>query len=101
MSILHIAMIGAAVTMVPTQQSTAKEVHVQYGDLDLASPSGRVTLDRRLTHAVNIVCGKASGKPLDQRLDIRKCQKQVQVAIAPQRQLAIAEKGGVRVATAD
>lgn len=100
MSILHLAMIGAAMTMVPAVHGAPKEVRVQYGDLDLASPSGRDKLDRRLVQAVNTVCGKTQGEPLYRWMHIRKCHRLTNADIAPQRRLAILEKGGVIVARA-
>ncbi|WP_228242585.1 UrcA family protein [Porphyrobacter sp. GA68] len=34
-----------------------RQINVQYGDLDLASPEGRKVLERRLTNAAREVCG--------------------------------------------
>lgn len=46
---------GAAAAQTPAE---ARSVAVGYLDLDLASTSGRATLERRVRNAVNQVCGK-------------------------------------------
>jgi UrcA family protein len=61
---------------------------VKYSDLDLASEAGQATLDRRLSQAVNYVCGTAMIGDLNEVRQVSKCRKEAwrgtrtQVALA-------------------
>jgi UrcA family protein len=46
---------------------------VRYSDLDLSSKAGRATLDRRINHAVRMVCGTAGSAALHDKLSVEKC----------------------------
>jgi UrcA family protein len=46
---------------------------VRYSDLDLSSQAGRATLDRRINHAVRMVCGTAASAALQDKLNVQKC----------------------------
>ena len=48
---------------------------VQTADLDLASKAGQRTLDKRLSQAINEVCGTASPADLAGQNKVRDCRK--------------------------
>ncbi len=98
MSILYLAAIASAVTLVPTSSDEPRQARAQFEDLNLSTSAGRDTLDRRVKLAVNKVCGRKFGQPLEYQVKIRKCQKQAMAEIIPQRELAIA-KSGVKLAS--
>lgn len=53
-------------------------VTVSHADLDLSSSAGRAALERRLTAAINRICGKhPSPTPLFEQMRARKCQSEV------------------------
>jgi len=56
---------------------------VAYADLDLASPAGRATLDRRISQAVRTICGPM---PIDfyERAARRTCMTSAQASAAAQ-----------------
>jgi UrcA family protein len=62
---------------------------VRYADLDLASEAGRATLDRRINHAVRMVCGTAGSVALQDRLSVEKCYAAARASAKAQ----ISEKG--------
>lgn len=70
---------------------------VSYADLNLASPAGRATLDRRIGSVARMVCGEAPA-PLDLRAEglVRACRAEL-AASARQQVTAIA--GGARYAS--
>lgn len=97
MSVLYLAAIASAVTMVPTAPDQPRQARVGYADLNLASTKGQQTLDRRLRRALDMVCG-TTAVSLKEFGEVRKCRKNAMAQIEPQRQAAIANAGRVRVA---
>ena len=87
----------AATTLVPASlaahqadgASEQQSVRVSFADLNLASPGGRAALDRRLSRAVDQVCGMAEPANLDQAAPIDRCRKAAQASASSQRQVAI------------
>ena len=90
----------ALATVAPAAASAADEPRtekVYFGDLDLASPAGIETLDRRLDRAVERVCGQASVRELQKQRQIKKCRQLTWNSVRSDRQVAIAraDKSGV------
>jgi len=50
------AILATGVTVMASSQAQAATQHVRYGDLDLTTVAGRVTLDRRIERAARTVC---------------------------------------------
>jgi UrcA family protein len=64
-----IAMIATAVAISAAQAaaqdlSSAPAEHVNYADLDLGSPAGKLTLEQRIRAAASRVCNIGSGKQI-------------------------------------
>lgn len=68
---------------VPTEQ-------VVYTDLDLNTPDGVATLDKRLNRAVRKVCYLANPHAISDLSDESRCRRRAMSQIKPQRELAIA-----------
>ena len=64
---------------------------VSFGDLDLASSEGRKTLDRRLSVAVNQVCGELSARSSLVNRAVRECRETTLADAYAQRDIAIAQ----------
>lgn len=56
LTLAAIGLAGSAVTPTLAGETETMTVHVQYNDLDLATPEGQARLDRRLEKAVRTVC---------------------------------------------
>ena len=63
-SLIPIILIASAVAANPAHAQTRI---VSYADLDLTSPAGQATLDRRLNTAIRQVCGRSYPLDLAQR----------------------------------
>lgn len=64
---------------------------VSFGDLDLSSSEGRKTLDRRLSVAVNQVCGELSARSSLINRVVRECRETTLADAYAQRDIAIAQ----------
>lgn len=87
-----ISLIIAAALLVPTgvaAQSEQPTARVSFADLNLATPAGLATLDRRIEHAINGLCGQAPSGNLDAAAPIWKCRTAAEASAASQRQLAL------------
>ena len=98
MSIFYLAAVASAVTMMPTQPDQAPQALVVHEDLNLVSVAGQQRLDRRIKTALKMVCNHGDFTLAGQMRD-RKCRKRALAEIEPQRELAIAKSGGVKVAS--
>lgn len=84
-SMLMIAMAaGAAATPAMAQEDGAPRVMVRYGDLDLATASGRERLDTRVRTAINSMCNVHERQSLQRRAAARECVTQAQRSVEPQ-----------------
>ncbi|HEU0310581.1 MAG TPA: UrcA family protein [Sphingomicrobium sp.] len=63
---------------------------VQTADLDLSSQAGQRALDRRLSQAVNEVCGTASDTDVAGKNDVRRCRAETLASLADERDQRIA-----------
>ena len=63
---------------------------VRYGDLDLTSPSGQRTFDRRIEQAINRVCDRGDVNDLQSAMDERRCRSDARAAAHAQRSRAVA-----------
>jgi UrcA family protein len=87
---LFVAFAGLAATSPAVASSSDPATHiVRYSDLDLSNAAGRTTLDRRINHAVRMVCGRASSAAIQDQLKIQKCNAIARASAKAQ----LAEKG--------
>ena len=63
---------------------------VHIGDLNLATTDGQHTLNRRLEHAVTLVCGRPDPNDIAMSAPVRACRGRAIRRAAPQIDLAIA-----------
>lgn len=70
-------------------------VAVQHDDLNLASASGRATLDRRIDRAARRVCGTALTVELELAGEVNACRADVLASARAQRDALV---GGIEVA---
>ena len=87
---------AALVTAVPAATFAREDVateRVPYGDLNLASPAGVETLDRRLDRAIKRICGHDL-RHLRVSRAIAECREKTRASILPQRSYAIARATG-------
>ena len=81
----------AAALLVPTgvaAQSEQPTARVSYADLNLSTPAGRATLDRRIQHAIDGMCGRAPSGNLDVAAPVWQCRSAAEASATSQRQLA-------------
>ena len=73
---------------------------VQVGDLDLSSQAGQRTLERRLTQAINEVCGDPSPADLVGQNKARNCRQDLRSRLDAERdqRIASASTGPIVVA---
>ena len=86
-----ISLIIAAALAIPAAASAQSEqpsTRVSYADLNLSTPAGRATFDRRIQHAIDGMCGRAPSGNLDAAAPIWKCRSAAEASAASQRQLA-------------
>ena len=89
----------AATTLIPASvaarqvdgDSDQLTVRVSFADLNLDSPGGRASLDRRLSRAVDLVCGTPRTANFDEAATINACRKIAEASASSQRQVAVAE----------
>jgi UrcA family protein len=72
---LPFLLLAAASSPVFAQPSETVTSIVRTADLDLASPAGQRALDKRLSQAINEVCGTASPADLAGQTRVRACRK--------------------------
>ncbi len=73
--LIPFAALAALLPLVPATAATpARSQTVSYRDLDLASASGRTTLERRIRQAAETVCGTASDFDLAGQSEVRRCR---------------------------
>jgi UrcA family protein len=69
-----------ALTIVPIAASAeTRSVRVHSYDLDLATPVGQSELQQRIHHAVEQVCGPATGARMDEIMSYQSCVRATQV----------------------
>jgi UrcA family protein len=98
MSVSLVAATAAEASPQPREPEQRTEL-VGYGDLDLASPSGVGTLDRRIAEAIDRICDRGGVRDLASYTAERRCRAQARSSAGAQRSLAIAsaDPGTVRL----
>lgn len=71
-------------------QSTQRDVHVAYRDLDLATTAGVTELDRRIKRAITAMCPADDSTELARKAIVKRCHRILAAAVASQRTWAIA-----------
>lgn len=96
-----IALAGATALVIPTVSMAAATdtVRVPYGDLNLASDSGRGRLQQRIAFAAEVVCGPADHRDLAFTQQVRECRAGTIADAQPAYQAAVngARRGTVEV----
>lgn len=92
---LFVASLAAFVSHGPgTAQQPLPEIVVSYADLDLASPKGVATLDRRIAQAVKDACPSRGGvRELWRLREIAQCRDAQAANVAPIRKAVLAGAG--------
>ena len=70
--------------------SSGMQVAISYADLDLASPAGAKTFDRRIRAAIDLACGPTSNVDPAGKTRVRDCRRTLSAAVAEQREHALA-----------
>ncbi len=89
-SIAALALIFAAAPALAQPQAGS----VRYSDLDLATPAGVATLDRRISRAVERLCGVAYPTDLDAQAQVASCRSETMKSVSGPRAMLLARKGG-------
>ncbi len=74
-TLLTAATLSIAATGAFAQERIVRTVAVPYGDLDLTSTEGQMTLNGRLKGAVRQVCGSADQRVIAERNDLQNCRE--------------------------
>lgn len=79
------ALAMASALVVPTVSNAAEKtsVRVSYADLNLATGTGRATLDRRVAFAARLVCDTASPLDLKFEREVAECRNGTIAAARP------------------
>jgi len=76
-------------------QEAQRSIHVRYSDLDLSTPAGVKSFDRRLAWAISSICSEGAGSAVTgQRFADRRCVRAKHAEIAPLRDRVIAAHAG-------
>jgi UrcA family protein len=98
---LAAAFVATGITLAPAASASVSSdpetMVVHYGDLDLGTEKGRVTLDRRIFRAVGDLCHVNAVRNIDLN---RRCRASVMETVRPAVQLAVRNSAD-RVASAD
>ena len=63
---------------------------VSYADLDLATRAGQATLQHRVAHVIDVVCGASYGGLLSEAVATKTCKRQALASTARQMTVAVA-----------
>ena len=81
----------AALPLAAHAQEAQRSIRVPYADLDLSTPTGVKTLDRRLAWAISALCSETPGSiGMAQGFSKHRCEKAKRAEIAPLRERVIA-----------
>lgn len=75
-------------------QNAPGGVHVVTADINLATPAGIATLDRRIARAVDRACPEARGRELTSFQTVYACRAAACRSVAPQRERLLAARTG-------
>jgi len=98
------ALVTASALLVPTatQAATSNSYRISYADLNLASDSGRLTLERRIAFGARIVCEIEDSRELALAAATNACRSQAIHGAQPAFEAAVAaaRRGTVEVLSA-
>lgn len=97
------ALAPAGLTAQPVDGSELVTARVSFADLNLSSPAGRASLDRRIEHAIDGICGQLPSANLDMAAPVAKCRAVAKASASSQRQLAVAtaQRSTIQIAARD
>lgn len=87
------AFAAALLPTAATAQDIPAAVHVAYHDLDLRTPGGVQTFDRRIAHAIDKVCPEFFATDLTRKLLLARCRVVARTRVATQREAVLASAG--------
>ena len=91
-------LLAALVTLLPLgahAQEVQRSIRVRYADLDLSTPAGVKTFDRRLAWAISSICSEAAGSVITgKRFADQRCVQAKHAEIAPLRDRVITAHAG-------
>jgi UrcA family protein len=88
----------------PVDESEQLSARVSFADLNLSSPAGRASFDRRIGYAIDALCGQVPTANLDAAAPVEKCRAAAQASASSQRQLAVAaaqQRSTIQIAARD
>ncbi|MDT7935284.1 MAG: UrcA family protein [Sphingomonadaceae bacterium] len=97
---LTIVTTAAATAPALAQTGEARTTYVRTGDLDLATDSGRTTLDRRIKRAANAVCDFGTSRTIDLVAAADECRRAALKSGRAQAQRVIVSAAQPRLALA-
>jgi UrcA family protein len=95
------AIAAALIAAVPAIAGGAKSVNVSYADLNLASATGKATLERRVARAADRVCGIAYEENLALKEAAKRCAVAARESAWPAIELAYRNAANGQLAARD
>lgn len=98
---------GALLATAPAAARTATAPNgdriraVPHADLDLATPGGQATLNRRVARALESVCGSYADRSVEEQDRITRCRRDANARIAPHLARILDAEAPVRSAKLD
>lgn len=86
-----VTLLSAALPAVATAQTTGRQIHVSYHDLDLRRASDVQQLDRRLKTAIETACSGDDSADWQRKLANKRCHAARQHEVQAPRSLALAK----------
>lgn len=93
-SLIPVVLLG---TLAAADPAFAQDRIVSYADLDLNSPAGQEALDRRITNAIEQVCGRPYPTDLQSRQQVQRCRSETLATVQAQRNDALAQAQNNRI----
>ena len=95
-----LAALSATTPLAASERDGPQVARIRYADLDLSSIAGKATFDRRIEHALRIVCSDDAQAALDKRLQEIRCRRAAMVQIATRRDRLLASAAARNVSPA-
>lgn len=83
-------------TDVPAREMEQASINVRTADLNLTSDAGKSTLEARISHAVNQICGNPYSRSTWEQQNYANCSKQARVDVRAQVDAAVAAAENAR-----
>jgi len=93
---LSAGLIVLSATDLPARELQSTSVEIRTADLDLASSAGRATLDARIGHAVDRICGDPHSRSTWDQQNYADCSKQARADVKARVDKVIADAENAR-----